>query len=65
MAGLVGDGELPHPGSERIVESYYDVAVLSQVHLTLDYQWVDHPACNLDCGPVSIGAVRLHVNDNR
>jgi high affinity Mn2+ porin len=58
---LVGDGELPHPGSERIVESYYDVAVLSQVHLTLDYQWVDHPAYNLDRGPVSIGAVRLHV----
>jgi high affinity Mn2+ porin len=58
---LVGDGKLPHPGSERIVESYYDVAVLQQVHLTLDYQWVDNPAYNRDRGQVSIGAVRLHV----
>lgn len=58
---LVGDGQLPHPGPERIVEGYYDVAVLQQVHLTLDYQWVDNPAYNRDRGPVSIGAVRLHV----
>lgn len=58
---LVGDGQLPHPGSERIVESYYNVAILRQVQLTLDYQWVDHPAYNLDRGPVSIWAVRLHV----
>jgi high affinity Mn2+ porin len=58
---LVGDGQLPHPGSERIIESYYNVAILQQVHLTLDYQWVDHPAYNLDRGPVSIWAVRLHV----
>jgi len=61
MAALVGDGELPHPGSEQIVESYYDGAILSQVHLTLDYQWIDHPAYNLERGTVSIGAVRLHV----
>ena len=53
---LVGDGQLPHPGSERILESYYNVAILQQVHLTLDYQWVDHPAYNLDRGPVSIWA---------
>jgi high affinity Mn2+ porin len=58
---LVGDGQLRHPGSERIVETYYDLAVLRQAHLTLDYQWVNHPAYNLDRGPVSIVAVRLHA----
>jgi len=58
---LVGDGQLPHPGSERIVETYYDLAILEHLQLTLDYQWVDHPAYNLDRGPVSIGAVRIHV----
>jgi high affinity Mn2+ porin len=58
---LVGDGQLPHPGSEQIVETYYDLAVLQQTHLTLDYQWVKHPAYNLDRGPVSIVAVRMHA----
>jgi len=56
---LVGDGRLPHPGSEQIVESYYDLAVLRQAHLSFDYQWVRHPAYNVDRGPVSIVAVRL------
>lgn len=58
---LVGDGQLPHPGSEQIVETYYDFAVFTQAHLTLDYQWVNHPAYNLDRGPVSILAVRVHA----
>ena len=58
---LVGDGRLPHPGPERIIETYYDVAVLQSVHLALDYQWVENPAYNRDRGPVSVIAVRVHV----
>lgn len=58
---LVGDGQLPHPGPERIIETYYDVAIFDWAHVTLDYQWVQHPAYNEDRGPVSIGAVRLHM----
>lgn len=58
---LVGDGRLPHPGPEQIVETYYSLAVLKYAHLTLDYQWVDHPAFNRDRGPVSIFAFRVHA----
>jgi len=34
---LIGDGRLPHPGPEKIVETYYSLAVLDQVHLSFDY----------------------------
>lgn len=58
---LVGDGRLPHPGPERIVETYYSLAVLKCAHLSFDYQWIEHPAYNRDRGPVSVFAVRLHA----
>jgi high affinity Mn2+ porin len=58
---LIGDGRLPHPGAEQIVETYYSAALLHIAHLTLDYQWIDHPAYNRDRGPVSVIAVRLHA----
>jgi high affinity Mn2+ porin len=58
---LIGDGRLPHPGPERIIESYYSAAVFNFAHLSLDYQWIDHPAYNRDRGPVSVIAVRLHA----
>lgn len=58
---LVGDGQLPHPGAERILETYYDLAAFGPVHLSLDYQFVDHPAYNGDRGPASIVAVRMHA----
>jgi high affinity Mn2+ porin len=58
---LVGDGRLPHPGPEQIIETYYSLAALRSVHLAFDYQWVNHPAYNRDRGPVSIVAVRLHA----
>ncbi len=58
---LVGDGQLPHPGPEEIIETYYEATLFRQVQLTLDYQWIDHPAYNLDRGPVSIFAVRFHA----
>ena len=58
---LVGDGQLPHAGHEDILETYYQLAAASALHLTLDYQWVQNPAYNRDRGPVSIFALRVHV----
>ncbi len=57
---LVGDGALPHPGPEEILETYYDHALGKLLGVALDYQFVDHPAYNRDRGPVSIIAVRVH-----
>jgi len=61
LGPLIGDGKLPHPGAEQIVETYYSVALQAWAHLTLDYQWAKNPAYNSDRGPVSIVAVRLHL----
>jgi high affinity Mn2+ porin len=58
---LVGDGRLPHPGPEQIIETYYSVALSKAAHLSFDYQWIDHPAYNRDRGPVSVVAVRVHA----
>jgi high affinity Mn2+ porin len=58
---LVGDGKLPHRGPEKIVETYYSIAVLRYAHLTLDYQYIGNPAYNSDRGPVSVFAVRVHT----
>jgi len=58
---LTGDGKLPHPGPENILETYYAAELLRHTQLTLDYQWINHPAYNTDRGPVSVFAVRLHA----
>ena len=58
---LVGDGELPHAGTEQILETQYDIGGLGPAHIAFDYQAVNHPAYNRDRGPVSIAAVRLHA----
>ena len=58
---LVGDGKLPHPGSEKIIETYYSLPVLRFTHLSFNYQFVDDPAFNRDRGPVSVFGVRLHT----
>jgi high affinity Mn2+ porin len=58
---LIGDGKLPHPGPEMILETYYRVALIAHLAVSLDYQYIDHPAYNRERGPVSIVAVRLHA----
>ncbi len=58
---LVGDGKLPHPGPEQILETYYSVAALSWLHVAIDYQWVKNPAYNRDRGPASILGLRVHA----
>jgi high affinity Mn2+ porin len=56
---LVGDGMLPHPGPEQIIETYYALPV-SLVRLTLDYQFIVNPGYNEDRGPVSVVSARVH-----
>jgi len=58
---LVGDGRLPHAGHEDILETYYELAVIPALQVTLDYQWVQNPGYNRDRGPVSIFALRVHA----
>jgi high affinity Mn2+ porin len=56
---LIGDGQLPHPGLEQIIETYYQFPLYAW-KVMFDYQFVANPAYNRDRGPVSIGAIRLH-----
>jgi high affinity Mn2+ porin len=57
---LIGDGMLPHPAPEQIVEAYYALPV-SAVRLTLDYQFIVNPGYNSDRGPASVVSARLHA----
>jgi high affinity Mn2+ porin len=57
---LIGDGMLPHPGPEQILETYYSLPV-SYFRLTLDYQFIVNPGYNSDRGPVSVVSARLHA----
>jgi high affinity Mn2+ porin len=55
----VGDGILPHPGYEQIIEAYYAFPVYKAT-VTLDYQFVANPAYNRDRGPVSVFGLRWY-----
>jgi high affinity Mn2+ porin len=57
---LVGDGKLPHPGPEQIIETYYAFPLLAST-VTLDYQFILNPAYNRDRGPVSVIGARMHL----
>ena len=57
---LVGDGMLPHPGPEQIVETYYAFPLFAST-VTLDYQFIVNPAYNRDRGPVSVISARVHA----
>jgi high affinity Mn2+ porin len=57
---LVGDGQLPHPGLEQIIETYYSFAIGSW-QASVDYQFIANPAYNRDRGPVSVIGTRLHA----
>src|ERR1700730_15811773 len=57
---LVGDGKLPNPGSEKIIETYHSFPVFAS-RVTLDYQLIVNPAYNRDRGPVSVLGVRVHT----
>ena len=57
---FIGDGRIRNR-PERAFEVFYNLAVLKQLWLTLDYQRVANPAYNADRGPVDIYGFRLHV----
>ena len=57
---LVGDGQLPNPGPEKIIEMYYSLPIFSW-RLTFDYQFIANPAYNRDRGPVSVIGTRLRA----
>jgi len=57
---LVGDGMLPHPGPEQIIETYYNYAISASTRVTADYQFIVNPGYNEDRGPVSVFGARLH-----
>jgi len=58
---LVGDGMLPHPAPEEIIETYYSYALSSSTHLSVDYQFVANPGYNTDRGPVNVFSGRIHT----
>jgi high affinity Mn2+ porin len=61
LGGIIGDGQLPNAGPEQILEVYYRVPVFNFAYLTVDYQFINHPAYNRDRGPVSVFGLRARV----
>ncbi|MBS0461365.1 MAG: carbohydrate porin [Proteobacteria bacterium] len=61
MGILIGDGQLPRYGCERIGEAYYDASLSDHLGLTMDLQHVDNPAYDAARGPVWAMAVRVHA----
>jgi high affinity Mn2+ porin len=57
---IIGDSALRY-GPETIVEVYYDLALPRGLSVTGDYQYVARPAYNRDRGPLSIVALRVHL----
>ena len=58
---LVGDGQLPHPGLEQIIEAYYSYALSSAMKVSFDYQFIANPGYNTDRGPVNVFAGQFHA----
>jgi len=58
---LIGDGQLPNPGPEKIFETYYSYALSPDMRVTFDYQFIANPAYNRDRGPVNVFAGRFHA----
>jgi high affinity Mn2+ porin len=62
---LIGDGQLPHPGPEQIMETYYSLPLGNWLagnwRFTADYQFVVNPGYNRDRGPASIIGARLRT----
>jgi high affinity Mn2+ porin len=58
---LVGDGALPHPGDEQIIEAYYAFRPVGWASMTVDYQHIANPGYNRDRGPANVVGLRLHA----
>jgi high affinity Mn2+ porin len=58
---LIGDGQLPNPGLEQVIETYYSYALTSWSRVSVDYQFILNPGYNTDRGPVNVFAGRFHA----
>jgi high affinity Mn2+ porin len=56
---IIGDGRLNY-GREKIIETYYSIALGKGFFISPDFQYVRNPAYNRDRGPVAIIAARVH-----
>ena len=61
LGGIIGDGQLSMAGPEQIIETYYSYAAFSFARVTADYQFINNPGYNRQRGPVSVLALRFHV----
>ncbi len=59
LGPLIGDGALNYR-RERVLESYYALALNKAFTFTADYQFIANPAYNADRGPVHIFSGRFH-----
>jgi high affinity Mn2+ porin len=59
LGPLIGDGMLNYR-RERVLETYYALALNKAFTLTADYQLITNPAYNADRGPVHIFSGRFH-----
>ncbi|MDR3442725.1 MAG: carbohydrate porin [Legionella sp.] len=57
---LIGDGKLPNPGLEKIIEAYYSYTLSLSTKLSFDYQYIINPAYNTNRGPVNVFGGRFH-----
>ena len=58
---IIGDGRLNY-GREQIFETYYRAKLNQFIYLSGDYQLILNPGYNKDRkGPISIPAIRLHI----
>ena len=58
---LVGDGQLPNPAAEGIVEAYYSYAITAATKVSFDYQFIVNPAYATERGPVNVFGGRFHT----
>jgi high affinity Mn2+ porin len=60
LGAMVGDGALPNPRAETVLETYYNYQFSASTSFGLDYQLLMNPAFNGDRGPINIFASRVH-----
>lgn len=58
---LIGDGQLPNYGWEKILETYYSMKLIEHLIISADFQYIVDPAYNRDRGPVTIFGLRVHA----
>ncbi len=63
LGGVIGDGAgFPaRAGGEHIFETFYNLSITKWLNATVDYQLVNHPAYNVERGPVHVFGIRLHA----